>query len=78
MYIQNNKEQSWIHFQEEVKRIPGTEEAIFELSREITNFIILTGTIYGKKTHDKIIALGENFGFHVLARNLNIMFVKPK
>lgn len=56
------------------KMIDGAEYAVFELSDEIENCVILTGEIFGKNTHDKINGLGKKHGLLILARDLSITY----
>jgi hypothetical protein len=56
------------------KMIDGAEYAIFELSDEIGNCLILTGEILGENTHDKINELGRKYGLLILARNLSVKY----
>jgi hypothetical protein len=64
-------------FFSEAKSIDGTEDAIFELSDEIENCLILTGTLYGKQTHDILNKLGKQNGLLILARDLSVLYDKP-
>lgn len=68
---------SMTKFISEAKLMDGVEDAVFELSDEIENCLILTGKIYGKDTHDKINELGKKNGLLILARDLSILYEKP-
>ena len=70
-------QQSIIKFIAEARIIDGAEDAIFEISKEYENCLILTGEIYGKETNDKINELGRTYGLLILARDLNILYEKP-
>ncbi|NDY71984.1 hypothetical protein DO021_10705 [Desulfobacter hydrogenophilus] len=56
------------------KMIDGAEYAVFELSDEIGNCVILTGEILDDNTRDKINELGKKYGLLILARNLSIKY----
>ena len=70
-------QKSMITFIAEAKMIDGAEDAIFELSEEIDNCLILTGEIYGKDTNHKIYELGRKNDLLILARDLSILYDKP-
>jgi hypothetical protein len=71
-------QKSMVNFIAQAKMIDGAENAIFELSEEIENFLILSGEIYGKETNEKINEFGRKNGFIILARDLSILYEKPK
>jgi hypothetical protein len=71
-------QKSMINFIAEAKMIYGAENAIFELSEEVENCLILTGEIYGKDTNHKINKLGRERGLLILAHNLSILYERPK
>lgn len=68
---------SMVDFIAEAKMIDGAENAVFELSDEIENCLILSGKIYGKDTNDKIDELGRKRGLLILARDLSILYERP-
>jgi len=61
----------------EVKFIDGTENAIFELSEEVKNCLVLSGEIYGKTTQDEIYELGRQHKLFILANGLSIIYERP-
>jgi hypothetical protein len=61
----------------EAKLIEGAENAIFEVSEELENCMILTGEIYGKQTRNQIDEVGRRNGILVLARELSILYERP-
>ena len=61
----------------EAKRIPGAEDAVLEMSDEISNGVILSGKVYGTDTSEKLHDLGRKHGRLVLSRELNILYEKP-
>ncbi len=72
-----NLEQLKTIFIVEARTIDGAENAIFEVSKEYENCLILTGEIYGEETNHKINELGRNYGLSILARDLSILHEKP-
>jgi hypothetical protein len=68
---------SMTKFFSEAKLMDGAENAVFELSDEIENCLILTGKIYGKDTNDTINELGKKNGLLILAHDLSILYEKP-
>jgi hypothetical protein len=57
----------------EVKMIEGAIDAVFELSDEFENCVILSGKIYGDDTNDKISELGRKNGLLIMAKKLSVM-----
>lgn len=76
--MRNNLQKAIAQFISEAKLIEGAEDAVFKLSDEIDNCIILSGKIFGKDTNDKINELGKKYGLLVLDRELNIAYEKPQ
>ncbi len=81
MKARNMKEElqkSMVNFIAEAKMINGAENAIFKLSEEAENCLILTGEIYGKDTNHKINQLGMEHGLLILAQNLVVLYDRPE
>jgi hypothetical protein len=72
-----NLKQSIDIFIDEVQTIYGAEKAIFEVSKEYENCLMLSGEIYGKETNRKINELGKIYGLTILARDLSVLYDKP-
>lgn len=65
--MRNNLQKAIVQFISEAKLIEGAEDAVFKLSDEIDNCIILSGKIFGKDTNDKINELGKKWLYPDLA-----------
>jgi len=76
--MKNNSQIAVAQFISEAKQIEGAEGAVFKLSDEFGNCIILSGKIFGKDTNDKINELGKKYGLLVLAQGLNISYERPQ
>ena len=62
----------------EVHKLPEAKTAIFTLSKEILNCVIITGEIIGKNTYNNLIQMGEKHGLLLIADNLSIMFIESE
>ena len=76
--MQNDIQKAMATFLAEVKLIDGAEGAVLELSSEAENCMILSGSIYGKDTNEKINSLGKKYGLLVLASELTVLYEKPE
>jgi len=76
--MKKNLQETITKFISESKLIEGAENAIFELSEDINNCLILSGEVYGIETKGKINELGKKYGIFILAFDLTVFYDKPK
>ena len=61
-------------FLTEVKCIADARDATYELSKDASNLVILSGSIIGKETNEMINVIGQRYGLLVLANKLTVLF----
>ena len=61
-------------FLTEVKAIADARDATYELSKDASNLVILSGSIIGKETNEMINEIGQRYGLLVLANKLTVLF----
>ena len=61
-------------FLTEVKGIADARDATYELSKDASNLVVLSGSIIGKETNEMINVIGQRYGLLVLANKLTVLF----
>ncbi len=66
--------QAYLRVLAEVQELEDAADAKLELSKEVRNFVILSGQIIGKDTREKIDQIGRKHGLHIFDQQLSIMY----
>lgn len=64
-------------FLEDVKSIDDAQNAIYQMSDELANGVILSGEIIGTDTEKQIEEIGRKHGLLVLANDLHVVYRQP-
>lgn len=71
-------QKAFMQFLTEVKSIEDASDAVYEMSDEFANVVVLSGEIVGRETNEEINEIGQKYGLLVLARYLNVVLKRPE
>jgi hypothetical protein len=67
-------QKEFMQFLSEAKQMPDAGNAIFELSDEIQNAVLISGEILGKDTEQKLNKIAKKYGLLAMTNELTVLY----